>query len=54
MKAFWFWLTHNASSSPNRLMARYLVRHGWVAFYLPCESRECRELCWMQMYKNQG
>ncbi len=49
----WFWLTHNASSSLNRWMMRYLQRRGWVVFYLEPECRECLnyETCWMRLYE---
>ena len=52
LKSFWFWLTHNASSSHHRLMANYLKRRGWVAFYLEEQSRQCvdHQGCWMNLY----
>ncbi len=40
----------NVWSWPNRVMARYLRRRGWVCFYLDERSRECRSVCWMQAY----
>lgn len=52
MRAFWFWLTHNASSSHERVLAGFLQRRGWVVFYLDPAHRECRgNVCWLQCYK---
>lgn len=50
---FWHWLTHNASSAPNRVMARYLRRRGWVVFYLEEQCRQCSDGpsgCWLHLY----
>ncbi len=46
------WLT-NAKTAHCRWMQRYLQRRGWVVMYLPEESRECRALCWLKLYKGQ-
>ena len=51
LRRFWFWLTHNASSAPARMLARYLRRRGWVVFYLDEQARECRAECWMRLYQ---
>lgn len=50
---FWFWLRYNASSAPERLLARYLERRGWVVFYLDPRSRTCSDIrcCWLRLYE---
>ncbi len=53
IKRFVFWLTHNASSSHHRLMARYLKRQGWVCFYLEEEHRSCHHVgCYLEIYQH--
>ena len=43
----WF---QNATGIPARLMAGYLRRRGWVAFYLEPQARQCNGVCWLQCY----
>ena len=41
---------NNIKSIPNRWMAHWLRKRGWVVFYLdPC-NRECRSTCWLKLY----
>ena len=42
----WF---RNALTFHHRVMARFLRNRGWVVFYLPEESRECKDVCWMKL-----
>lgn len=46
----------NVWSWPNRVMARYLRRRGWVVFYLDEQSRHCGEgknlTCWLALYQD--
>ena len=45
------WL-RNARSIHHRLMANFLRRRGWVAFYLEEECRACNGgVCWLQLYQ---
>jgi hypothetical protein len=56
LKRFWFWLTHNASSAPDRVLANILRRRGWVVFWLDEEHRCCNaeaRVCWMQLYEEE-
>lgn len=39
----------NAFTFHHRLMSRFLRTRGWVVFYLPEESRECKDMCWMKL-----
>jgi hypothetical protein len=32
------------------LLAGYLRKHNWVAFYLDPEARECKDMCWLHLY----
>lgn len=41
----------NVLNAPNRWMANYLRRRGWVVFYLDKQARECRGGCWLQLYE---
>lgn len=41
----------NIHTAPNRWMASWLRRRGWVCFYLEPAHRECRGLCWLQLYQ---
>jgi|GEM_PF-4114874 hypothetical protein len=44
---------HNALRFHHRLMAKYLRRRGWVAFYLDEVSRTCNgDTCWMKLYQS--
>jgi hypothetical protein len=46
------WLK-NLPGTPARWMARYLRRHGWVAFYLDEEQRICNTgTCWLKLYQS--
>lgn len=42
----------NLPSAHHRLMARYLRRRGWVAFYLEEQHRECQVGCWLRIYQD--
>ena len=44
-----FW--NNAKSFHHRLMARFLRKRGWVAFYLDEEARQCKGMCWLGLYQ---
>lgn len=44
----------NVLNAPNRWMANYLRRRGWVVFYLDKQSRMCqgaRGFCWLYEYE---
>jgi len=42
----------NIITIPNRWMANYLKRRGWVVFYLEKEHRTCNaKCCWLQLYE---
>jgi len=44
----------NASRFHHRLMARFLRRRGWVAFYLEPEARKCcDDFCWLKLYESE-
>jgi len=45
----------NALTFHHRIAARFLERRGWVAFYLPEESRKCLGdgLCWLELYQSE-
>jgi hypothetical protein len=48
----WF---RNAMHTHERLMANFLRKRGWVAFYLEEQSRHCNHdngVCWLELYKN--
>ena len=36
-----------------RLMARYLRKNNWVAFYLDPMYRECKGTCWLKLYESE-
>lgn len=43
----------NFSTLHQRLMARYLRKRGWVAFYLEKEHRQCdSKCCWLRLYED--
>jgi hypothetical protein len=45
---------HNASAFHHRLMANFLRRRGWVAFYLEPRARMCKDgVCWLALYNSQ-
>lgn len=41
----------NVITAPNRWMATWLRRRGWVCFYLDDQARSCRSLCWLDLYQ---
>jgi len=42
----------NLRTTPNRWMAAWLRRRGWVCFYLDEQARSCRgEWCWLALYQ---
>lgn len=45
----------NIRTTPNRWMAAYLRRQGWVVFYLEPQCRQCgpqdRGGCWLELYE---
>lgn len=43
----------NAKSFHHRLMMNYLRKRGWVVFYLEEEARECKNMCWLKLYKKE-
>lgn len=52
MQKFICWLK-NLPSTPQRWMARYLRKRGWVAFYLDphFHGRKCDDpSCWLNLY----
>jgi hypothetical protein len=46
-------LTHlrNARTAPNRCVAGWLRRQGWVVFYLEEHHRACSSVCWLELYQ---
>jgi len=45
----------NLPNLPNRMMALYLRKRGWVAFYLDERSRTCNNgTCWLKLYENEN
>ena len=45
---------NNAITAPNRWMAYWLRRRGWVCFYLDEQARNCgnpEQGCWMAIYQ---
>ncbi len=52
MKHFLTWL-RNAKHFHHRIMMNYLRKRGWVVFYLEENVRECRNMCWLKLYKDQ-
>lgn len=47
------WNWSNISTMHHRWMMRYLIRRGWVCFYLEEQSRDCRGVCWLQLWKTE-
>lgn len=48
----WWW--NNFVSTPNRWMAYWLRRRGWVCFYLDERARNCGQQntdCWLRLYQ---
>ncbi|KKL04801.1 hypothetical protein LCGC14_2053180 [marine sediment metagenome] len=52
MSNFLTWL-RNAKSFHHRLMMNYLRKRGWVVFYLEENVRECKNMCWLKLYKDE-
>ena len=46
-------LLGNTLSWPQRIMANYLRRKGWVVFYLESKARTCNNVCWLKLYQSQ-
>lgn len=47
----WWW--NNFVTTPNRWMAWWLRRRGWVAFYLDPQARQCApDCCWLRLYQD--
>lgn len=47
-------LWNNVITTPNRWMAYWLRRRGWVCFYLDKPARHCGPGpggCWLQLYE---
>ncbi len=44
----------NMRSGPQRIMAKFLRRRGWVVFYLEEFSRDCKGLCWLNLYEQEN
>ncbi len=45
------WLK-NSLHFHHRIMANFLRKRGWVAFYLEKEARSCKgETCWLSLYE---
>ena len=43
----------NLPNLPNLLMAKYLKKRGWVAFYLEEQCRTCNDgTCWLRLYED--
>ena len=34
----------------HRVMARFLIKRGWIVFYLEEEARTCNGVCWLRLY----
>ena len=43
----------NMRSWHHRVMANFLRNRGWVAFYLEEFSRECKGICWLDLYQDE-
>lgn len=44
------WL-RNLTSVHHRVMAKFLRKRGWVAFYLEEQARKCKGMCWLELYE---
>ena len=53
MEKFKTWL-ENAKTFHHRIMMNYLRKHGWVVFYLEEQARECKDMCWLKLYKESA
>lgn len=51
------WNWNNVTTTPNRWMAYWLRRQGWVCFYLDEQARQCADDshkhggCWLALYQ---
>ena len=53
MERFLVWF-RNSLSFHHRLMANFLRKRGWVAFYLEEEARNCNNgICWLKLYQQE-
>ena len=43
----------NMKSFHHRIVARFLRKRGWVAFYLEEEARTCKDMCWLKLYQSE-
>jgi hypothetical protein len=48
-------ISENLKTLPQRLMAKFLKKRGWVCFYLKEEQRDCNskiqpDFCWLKCY----
>lgn len=41
----------NVVTTPQRLVAKWLRRKGWVCFYLDEQARHCSASCWLELYQ---
>lgn len=47
-------LLRNGCHIHERILARYLRKHGWVVFYLDEQNRECNNgTCWLKLYQSE-
>lgn len=46
-------IAENMRSFHHRMMMRYLRKRGWVVFYLDERNRECKSMCWLQLYQDK-
>ena len=54
MAEHFYWNWNNISTTPNRWMAYWLRRQGWVVFYLDEQARHCgkpHDGCWLALYE---
>lgn len=50
-EVYFTWL-ENARTFHHRMMANYLKKRGWVAFYLEKQTRTCdKDCCWLELYE---
>ena len=52
-KEKWMVFFENAKSFHHRIMARFLRKRGWVVFFLEEEARNCNDMCWLKLYREQ-
>ena len=46
-------ILENIKTFHHKIMMRYLRKRGWVVFYLDEEVRECKDMCWLKLYKEE-